>query len=1646
MKIRFKLLKYIFITFVFISFAYINTKAWTRDCSRIEKDIELLEKQFNVNCHDAGGRDDDDFCRAFASEISQAKKWKSDNCEASYCAVHDFDDRNLGIGLDQSGYIIHKYTKGDIGIFCIDPDHIYKKCADYHEQASHHAQNPYIAKLIKAYQELGGNNGGDELYIGTQLYIWDILGLHRTIGGSNYQHIRDMLDNKIKELEGNYSPNLGGTHIVEFKKDYSLNDSNNVLAKGGYQITSKSKGFSKAELNGNSITVNVDSLYPLVKNINVDPTRGSIENLEGIAYVGHSYSQKLFSFNAPLGEIYQPAEVSFKLKTGDLKITKIDEFGEKLKKGVIFNLYFGIPFDSDTCEKGNQIFKEDGSDWITDDNSEIYIKDTLPQGCYVIEEKKTLDPYVYDGQPYSILIKNDEITNFTMTNLNRNISMKILKKDKEDGQFLNETTFKVWDISNKLANETDSNPIDDFYFIKVNQSVDLNNLFSTNNKKYHIVDPVEDFSNDVKEVSINKAASLENNILTTFKPSSIKVRSDNIVHNIYIVANDSEIKQDNYFSIKAMPIFEGTTGYKYLQVVDKDNHLLPVKNANFDFYLDEQASQLYKSYQTNELGILDLNKTEKLNEEAPNILYYKNYDDEVLKISKDEFNNPFDLEGNLFIPYLKAGRKYLVCEEKPTENYSVIDSSCHVVSTYEENYPENVSEVSFEYFNEKGKGDLNILKLNEWLENKGSGNQFQIYKAKLNDENLPYYKNYQNIALDENGKPIIDGEAISYKGTNIFTINDNSYPIIDHLSYGYYIIKEIKTTDMYTDNDDEYLLYIAYSKINNLKFINNNRNVSITLTKKDLEENFRKINNAGYVLYDISKTLDNDNINTNYGYQNIENLKLDNKDIINSLSNYYKRNIIEKEDSIQTYPLENLYFIKTNKLIDLRKFLIESDEQLNKETKNLPIVWKLEGGKDLTINTNNQLMALEPSMFTVKAYGGKYELYGTIDNPKIYQNEVFDPYEDLKFFTTNNIDDEIEVKKLSYITKKDSKDLDTTKIGKYEITYTLISKDDTLYSFDRTIEVIKDERNLPLKDKNNRYYIEKDNNKIYLEYDIEKEKFYYFKDDEAVYLNEYDSLNYKKENKIIPIILNEQKIPNDYLNKELGNWIIMVEGNEDLFKDDTYITKALKLQKAKTGTSFIQTINELNHNLYLSNQEIVLYFDKELKYPLAILNTDEIGEVSLDDFKVQKIEDENKNIEYLFSTNNPNIKLLSNKFNYIENDDKTFTVRTFEKDSKNNFKPIDKKVTQIPFLSSKLYYESSILKDKVYEIDIENINQDGILTFNNLKFDRKYLLCEEVLPEGYDYLSDGNTCMYLDTNNYQENESDKNYTVFNKKRRVDLVLYKTNTQKAIKLDGAIFDVWNISEEGKDLNDLTNEIKVKITKDNLKLIDKPLGMSNKGSCELYQNETNDLVLYPINEKNRLFIYDENKKDLEGTCYQKYEPTLINRSYIGRYITGGIYLKSNLKNHDIGLYSDPLAKNLLKVVKTDDNGETSILGLSNGVYYTKPIRPLKDDFIMNKIDIDGKNIINIPNDSDYVSYDELDSIYQQIDKHYVSKGMIYLPEIKYGSDILFKEIKAPSGYYFDDSNQIIKVKTSYGIKRMENYRINNVIRIPYTGIRL
>lgn len=1116
-------------------------------------------------------------------------------------------------------------------------------------------------------------------------------------------------------------------------------------------------------------------------------------------------------------------------------------------------------------------------------------------------------------------------------------------------------------------------------------------------------------------------------------------------------------------------------------------------------------------------------------------------------------------KGQLTIGNLHHSREYLICESKKPDKYDLVDdnatehNACFIYSTGGNTYPEGTITNTIEKMNKKTRGDLILEKLNEWYDPDTNNVTFELYHAAIKDWNddidpetilndqldnrNDWDLNYDNVIFCDygytydperrvcvyDGKSEIednDNESIQYvsleqskqnypilgdpvinpeTGDNIFTADENGKINLEaKLHFGWYVLIEHDEKLPYENNGKYVLFFIGHDGIENIKFTNENRTVTFEVFKEDSESTVR-LNGAEYTVWDISDNLDIDMFPTDYGEDG------DMEDVDWSQTDSY-------------YSIEDLFYIVVGQDADIYDIFIKGTAFEDK-VANRPIYYELRNDLTGYISSDGIYHAQKPGYAQVDVYGGSRALYGTAGPITVYQGEVFDPYADIELYGDASGTDHIGIVSMQYTTENGA--FTTDKTGSYTLNYTVETDEHIIYNFDRVVTVVPDNRHYCKYDVATDTYIWNDTKEpcavLDLTEDIERANQPIVlltggdqSDDgwQGQYLFTFDVYS----------VLDDNQLINDINANTSEN--IPLDATE--FKVD-----GIEIYKGLTGHKYIQTVNGENHNLPLPNQEVVIYYDEELRYPYRLYTSDELGMVDLN-------ED-----DYELLADYPEVKQEPDGRYYIDTarrteyvDEQTGEILGYRWEPIRQYlnDNVDEGLPMVDNINTVYWYDE--YHDEVREISLTQ--QDGRLELNNLKADRTYMICETGLPEGYDWSEDQNACFVFNTSQelYGEDDfGDKIYhynaslyggTRYNDLRRVDVVVYKYNENKTIKLDGAVFDVYDVLNEGEDYNHIDNsyaDMNVHIAEDGTEYLGDALGATDKkcddphyiyddevGACVvapsyIYTNtgvaitdwkaalgitepniEVNletDPTTFDINtpgeykltfkfiesmtadqesegaidpgftitetiETRTLVVTDDEIKQtvgftelgtcngyvdsdtprssliavneyghyLEsgegGACYVKYTPATVKQTYLGRYISGGIYIYDPSARY-VEVATDANMQNVIKRYYLDD-GEAKILGLDDGIYYTQ---------------LDNSN---------------------EVVSHYVAEGMIYLPGIEYGHTLLLREIEAPEGYYFTVEDTYITPEAPYGIDQVENYRTNSAVIIPQLGITL
>lgn len=243
---------------------------------------------------------------------------------------------SLNKKLDSSDLIMAKFISNDGQIgFCMEPTVRFLDCSEYSTENYNHDKIIEVAKVIKAYEALGGS---DNLYIAAQLMIWDIIGQSQSIDGDiGYQYGRSEIENYINNNFKSHHPELPDELEIELGKEYEIVDTKGLL-EGGYEINGND--FSTLVKDKNTIRFKVDQIYPVTKTIDVYP-KESIKNIltnQAILFRSDN-SQNILRLNGSFPMIYEGAKIKVRHKTGDLIVNKKDAWGDSIKEEISFHLY-----------------------------------------------------------------------------------------------------------------------------------------------------------------------------------------------------------------------------------------------------------------------------------------------------------------------------------------------------------------------------------------------------------------------------------------------------------------------------------------------------------------------------------------------------------------------------------------------------------------------------------------------------------------------------------------------------------------------------------------------------------------------------------------------------------------------------------------------------------------------------------------------------------------------------------------------------------------------------------------------------------------------------------------------------------------------------------------------------------------------------------------------------------------------------------------------------------------------------------------------------------------------------------------------------------------------------------------------------------
>ena len=1021
--------------------------------------------------------------------------------------------------------------------------------------------------------------------------------------------------------------------------------------------------------------------------------------------------------------------------------------------------------------------------------------------------------------------------------------------------------------------------------------------------------------------------------------------------------------------------------------------------------------------------------------------------------------------GGQFADHTPIGT-YILQELAPSNAYR-LNSDLYV---FEASDP--AEEVVIDVEDENAKGNLKINKLDEWNRTTTADIKFILSYAYQN-ENGEWVDYEDFISAEDYKAGKTKATVFTTAEDGILEINDilpvgGTFPNTD-IEIGNYILHEISTTNAYVLNEEGLFVSLIKDRTVEKDFLNDTRTVSFEVNKQDEEENYRKLNEAEFTVYDISDVID-------------LKMNFDSEDECIAHSGVWNN-----EENSCLYKTDTITYTKVGSSIDLETILNTIYPGASEELDGKPIKYELSQNSLATVTPFGNLTTEKIGNLTVKVLGGAYELYVSDGDATVYDDENFNPY-DLEFYIyKDGVYYQMDTTSVE-ITNEEMPDFSV--IGNYELAYKVVSSKNVVYEFIRKIKVVKDDRHLCLDSG----FVDEEGNKIYRYLDTKK----------VCTVDEAVEIIPTHKTKIVKVALQETSLSEEELkewtDKELYSLEFkIVQDDDSLISETTEIKELLPIFKGKTGHKYFQLVDLDNHNLYINKEEMLLYSDEELTTPVlkyaceSVYGVYDLDKSCWEKYLTGETEEELENSDVESSTEE----------NLDEGAVESFTEQELEDDAVET--PTQENINY--------YYENS--RGEAVQVSLyENLDEEykGKLIIPKLKHSRTYLLSESELPEGYDFSENTNSAYIFNTYDYLEGEIKHSTTLNNILRRLDMVLTKTNEDKSTRLSGALFDVYETFEEGEDKNVIDhskNDLDLASLEDGREYYKEALGrVSEDGTCSIYEllpeisdtvaidNEGNiidstnatytlasgtynsDMVLYKlvrnkyyevdidsleIDEETDLDTYNQEhigkelyvKVPFEGTCYKIYNPNTVTKKYLGRYLTGGIYeayvydeegnikLLNNTSGSEIKTYDSTLVgeieiaidknfDNIIKTVKLK-NGilETT---LNDGTYYTRLKQPTR--LVESETEIEDETE-TVEQEEELIPYEELDPQYQVVNKYYVSKGKFTLENIKYSHNLLYVEVKAPSGYSISSKETAVIPNAPYGVDYMENIITNKII---------
>ena len=325
-------------------------------------------------------------------------------------------------------------------------------------------------------------------------------------------------------------------------------------------------------------------------------------------------------------------------KKGQIKVIKVDMDNKEVKlPNVEFKVY---------DEKGNVV-----DTLVTDKNGEATSKRLPIDQEYKVQETKTLETYVLNEKPETVILKQDQITDLEFENEKIKGKIEIIKVSADDNKLTGETKGTkldgaVFEIYNDKDQLVDTITIKEGigtskllekgkYYIKEINSGSDNYLLNTNKYEIEIEEHMKTVPITIENTSVDIGLDIDKNGIIQAQPN------DEIKYGFNSLKNTSNIALDNFTWTDNLP-------YNYVRITKL---FTGTYNEDLDYVVKYKTNKSvdykeYGTYNTQKNNYIDFTKVE---------------------LSEDEFITDFKVEFGTVMPGFEAIEKpFIFAKVLPT--------------------------------------------------------------------------------------------------------------------------------------------------------------------------------------------------------------------------------------------------------------------------------------------------------------------------------------------------------------------------------------------------------------------------------------------------------------------------------------------------------------------------------------------------------------------------------------------------------------------------------------------------------------------------------------------------------------------------------------------------------------------------------------------------------------------------------------------------------------------------------------------------------------------------------------------------------------------------------------------------------------------